>query len=80
MLAIHISTLSYLWLAFKAQDVLDIITLTLLLLTIIYATYIFENRDKLRFVQMKNIQQMNEELQAILMNLPEGIVLVNKEN
>lgn len=29
---------------------------------------------------MKSIQQMNEEFQAILMNLPEGVVLINKDN
>ena len=31
------------------------------------------------FIQMANISRMNEELQSMLMIMPEGIVLVDKE-
>lgn len=45
--------------------------------TLIYSTYTSEYRGKLTFIQMGNIQRMNEDLKSILMNLPEGVILIN---
>jgi hypothetical protein len=33
----------------------------------------------MEFLAYKQIMQMNEELKSILMNLPEGIVLIDEE-
>jgi c-di-AMP phosphodiesterase-like protein len=33
----------------------------------------------MEFLSYKQIMKMNEELQNILMNLPEGIILINEE-
>jgi hypothetical protein len=38
-----------------------------------------ELRDKNTYLQMETVQRMNEELKNILINLPEGIVLINEE-
>jgi energy-converting hydrogenase Eha subunit H len=48
--------------------------------TLTYACYVFEQREKMNIIQMENIKLMNEELKNILMNLPEGVVLVNNSN
>ena len=43
------------------------------------ALYKTEKREKTELLQFAQIRQMNEELKSILMNLPEGIVLINDE-
>ena len=41
------------------------------------ALYKTEKREKAELLQFAQIRRMNEELKSILMNLPEGIVLIN---
>ena len=50
--------------------------------TMIYlfmALYKIEKRDKTELLQFAQIRQMNEELKSILMNLPEGIILIKDD-
>ena len=50
--------------------------------TMIYlfmALYKIEKRDKSELLQFAQIRQMNEELKVILMNLPEGIILIKDD-
>jgi len=61
---------------------IDYVTISLLSNTIIFITialYTMEKKDKMEFLAYKQIMQMNEELKSILMNLPEGIVLIDEE-
>jgi hypothetical protein len=44
------------------------------------ALYRIEKRDKTELLQFAQIRQMNEELKSILMNLPEGIILIKDDN
>jgi hypothetical protein len=44
------------------------------------ALYKIEKRDKMELLQFAQIRQMNEELKSILMNLPEGIILIKDDN
>ncbi len=44
------------------------------------ALYKIEKRDKTELLQFAQIRQMNEELKSILMNLPEGIILIKDDN
>ena len=44
------------------------------------ALYRIEKRDKTELLQFAQIRQMNEELKSILMNLPEGIILIKYDN
>ena len=47
---------------------------------LILALYRIEKRDKTELLQFAQIRQMNEELKSILMNLPEGIILIKDDN
>lgn len=42
--------------------------------------YRAERSDKGDFLNLNQVKQMNENLQAILMNLPEGVILLEKES
>ena len=51
--------------------------------TLIYlfiALYKIEKKEKSELLQFAQIRQMNEELKSILMNLPEGIILIKDNN
>jgi len=61
---------------------MDSVTYALLANIMIFMTialYKIEKKDKLEFLAYKQIMQMNEELKSILMNLPEGIILIDEE-
>ena len=61
----------------------DFITITLVSNSVIFmviALYKVEKRDKSELLQFAQIRRMNEELKSILMNLPEGIILINDES
>jgi len=63
-------------------EYMDSVTYALLANIMIFMTialYKIEKKDKLEFLAYKQIMQMNEELKSILMNLPEGIVLIDEE-
>ena len=55
------------------------VIVALILCLLIYSCYVMELRDKNTYLQMETVQRMNEELKNILINLPEGIVLINEE-
>lgn len=55
------------------------VIVALILCLLIYSCYVMELRDKTTYLQMETVQRMNEELKNILINLPEGIVLINEE-
>ncbi len=60
----------------------DYITTPIFFNTLIFlfiALYKIEKRDKTQLLQFAQIRRMNEELKTILMNLPEGIILVKDE-
>ncbi|CDW74713.1 multi-sensor hybrid histidine kinase [Stylonychia lemnae] len=44
-----------------------------------YSSYQNESRMKTEYIQMEQIKKMNNDLQSILMNFPEGIVLFNQD-
>ena len=44
------------------------------------AMYKIEKKDKTELLQFAQIRQMNEELKSILMNLTEGIILIEDDN
>lgn len=63
-------------------EYVDSVTYALLANIMIFMTialYKIEKKDKLEFLAYKQIMQMNEELKSILINLPEGIVLIDEE-
>ena len=63
-------------------EYMDSVTYALLANIMIFMTialYKIEKKDKLEFLAYKQIMQMNEELKSILMNLPEGIILIDEE-
>jgi purine-cytosine permease-like protein len=73
------ATLTYYTIMF---NYIDIVTMSILGNSLIFigiALYKQEKRDKMEFLAYKQIMQMNEELQNILMNLPEGIILINEQ-
>ncbi len=79
MILVIMITLTYYSIMFAY---IDIVTISLLSNTIIFITialYTIEKKDKMEFLAYKQIMQMNEELKSILMNLPEGIVLIDEE-
>lgn len=79
MIVVIMITLTYYSIMFSY---IDIVTISLLSNTIIFITialYKIEKKDKMEFLAYKQIMQMNEELKSILMNLPEGIVLIDEE-
>jgi c-di-AMP phosphodiesterase-like protein len=60
----------------------DYITTPIFFNTLIFlfiALYKIEKRDKTQLLQFAQIRRMNEELKTILMNLPEGIILIKDE-
>lgn len=60
----------------------DGVTLSLiiiLLLAVVSQTFFTERKEKSYLVQMAQIQKMNDDLKNMLMTMPEGIVLINKE-
>jgi len=79
MILVIMITLTYYSIMFSY---IDTVTISLLSNTIIFITivlYKIEKKDKMEFLAYKQIMQMNEELKSILMNLPEGIVLIDEE-
>ncbi len=79
MILVIMVTLTYYSIMFSY---IDTVTISLLSNTIIFITialYKIEKKDKMEFLAYKQIMQMNEELKSILMNLPEGIVLIDEE-
>ena len=60
----------------------DYITTPIFFNTLIFlfiALYKIEKRDKTQLLQFAQICRMNDELKTILMNLPEGIILIKDE-
>ena len=60
----------------------DYITTPIFFNTLVFlfiALYKIEKRDKTQLLQFAQIRRMNEELKTILMNLPEGIILIKDE-
>ncbi|CDW86801.1 -like sensor kinase protein [Stylonychia lemnae] len=45
-----------------------------------YSSYMIEYRTKMELLQIVQVKRMNEELQGILMNFPEGIILYSQDN
>lgn len=50
----------------------------MILVVVIFAIYLQEKREKIMIISISQVKQMNDELNNILMNLPEGIVLINE--
>ena len=50
------------------------------LIYLFIALYKNEKKEKSELLQFTQIRQMNEELKSILMNLPEGIILIKDNN
>ena len=48
-------------------------------LILIYATYYLEKKQKQEFIHEHQLRKMSDEMQNMLSNLPEGIVLIDKE-
>jgi hypothetical protein len=50
------------------------------LIYLFIALYKNEKKEKSELLQFTQIRQMNEELKSILINLPEGIILIKDDN
>lgn len=64
---------------YNFTDVLCISFIIVLLLAVNCQTFFTERNDKSYLAQMAQIQKMNDDLKHMLMTMPEGIVLINKE-
>lgn len=80
ILIVTASTLTYYTIMFKYVDYVTISILGNTIFFLAVAFYQIEKRDKMEFLAYKQITQMNDELKSILMNLPEGILLINDES
>jgi c-di-AMP phosphodiesterase-like protein len=80
MTIVTFSTMTYYNVQFGFYDSTTYLVLLFTLIMLTTSTYMAERQDKVHFMQLANIQKMNEELTNILMNLPEGIVLVNEQS
>ena len=74
-----IVTLTYYSVIFNYVDFITISIVSNSMIFMVIALYKVEKRDKTELLQFAQIRRMNEELKSILMNLPEGIVLINNE-
>jgi hypothetical protein len=79
MFLVIIITLTYYTIMFKYVDFVTITLLSNTFIFLIICLYKMEKRDKMEFLSYIQIKRMNEELKNILMNLPEGIILINDE-
>ena len=79
MILVIMITLTYYSIMFAYIDIVTISLLSNTILFITIALYKIEKKDKMEFLAYKQIMQMNEELKSILMNLPDGIVLIDEE-
>ena len=78
MYIVFIITLTYYSIMFAYVDYVTISLLSNTIILLTFLLYKMEQRDKMEFLSLKQILQMNNELKSILMNLPEGIVLINE--
>jgi c-di-AMP phosphodiesterase-like protein len=74
-----IVTLTYYSVIFNYVDFITISIVSNSMIFMVIALYKVEKRDKTELLQFAQIRRMNEELKSILMNLPEGILLINNE-
>lgn len=74
-----IVTLAYYSIMFNYVDYITISIVSNSMIFMFIALYKVEKRDKTELLQFAQIRRMNEELKSILMNLPEGIVVINDE-
>ena len=75
-----IVTLTYYSVVYKYVDYITISVIANSMVFLFLALYKIEKRDKTELLQFAQIRQMNEELKSILMNLPEGIILIKDDN
>lgn len=62
---------------FHFTDTSTITLVSVIMCLIVFMVYVNEKKVKAMFIQMAQIQLLNEELRAILNNLPEGIILID---
>lgn len=79
MLFMLIATMIYYKIKYDHYDIYIVITLIFVQSMLTFSTYQLESKDKMMFLQMKNIQMMNDELKSILMEMPEGVVLIDEQ-
>ena len=72
-------TLTYYSIFLKYVDYVTISLVCNNMMFLFITLYKIEKRDKTDILQFAQIRRMNQELKSILMNLPEGIVLINDE-
>jgi len=72
--------LTYYAVVFKYIDYVTMFVIANTMIYLFIALYKIEKRDKSELLQFTQIRQMNEELKSILMNLPEGIILIKDDN
>lgn len=80
MIIVTVTTLTYYSIV---HNYVDFVTISVMSNTLIFITivlYRIEKREKMEFLAYNQIKQMNDELKTILMNLPEGIILINEDN
>ncbi len=75
-----IVTLTYYSVVFQYVDYITMSVIANSMIFLFLALYRIEKRDKTELLQFAQIRQMNEELKSILMNLPEGIILIKDDN
>jgi hypothetical protein len=70
-----------LYYAFKFNyfDLLNAFTEVLIVIVLSYSSRRMEYGEKINIIQIEKIKQMNEDLKNILMTLPEGVFLINKD-
>eukprot|EP00347_Sterkiella_histriomuscorum_P016217 403354040 len=78
ILAINIGTICFYYLYLNLTETTIIIQYTVVSILCIYSSYQIEYRSKTEYIQMYEIQKMNDDLQGIMMNFPEGIVLYDE--
>jgi c-di-AMP phosphodiesterase-like protein len=79
LIIVIISSMTFYSIMYEYVDSVTYALLANIMIFIAIALYKIEKKDKLEFLAYKQIMQMNEELKSILMNLPEGIVLIDEE-
>lgn len=73
------TTLTYYTIKFKYVDYVTFSVVLTTMLFYLFALHKIEKRDKTELLSLAQIRRMNKDFKSILMNLPEGIILINND-
>ena len=52
--------------------------IVILVISLLYITYELEKQSKLSFIQLEENKRLNFDMQALIVNLPEAVLIVDK--